>query len=150
MSDLHMAGGLRFADAGANHFPSFRAWPRGAVKAGNDVLEFKTCLLVQTPELGGCALAPACIHKHVDIHPLARIELGCLGHHPLHQHHPRQMRRFTRLTNPFSRSGKNLWAAYCLHFAYYNFCRVHRTLRVTPAREAGIADNVWDLSELLA
>lgn len=39
---------------------------------------------------------------------------------------------------------------YCLHFAYYNPCRVHKTLHVTPAMEAGIIDHVWDLSELLA
>jgi hypothetical protein len=60
-----------------------------------------------------------------------------------------QMRRLTRLTNAFSKKWDNLWSAYCLHFAYYNFCRTHKTLRVTPAMEAGIADHVWDLAELL-
>jgi hypothetical protein len=40
--------------------------------------------------------------------------------------------------------------AYCLWFAFYNFCRIHQTLRVTPAMEAGITDHVWDLAELLA
>jgi IS1 family transposase len=60
-----------------------------------------------------------------------------------------QMRRLTRLTNAFSKKWENLWAAYCLHFAYYNFCRIHRTLRVTPAMESGIADHVWELAELL-
>jgi transposase-like protein/IS1 family transposase len=59
------------------------------------------------------------------------------------------MRRLTRLTNGFSKKWNNLWAAYCLHFAYYNFCRIHKSLRVTPAMEAGIADHVWMLSELL-
>jgi len=44
----------------------------------------------------------------------------------------------------------HLWSAYCLHFAYYNFCRIHRSIRVTPAMEAGIADHVWELKELLA
>src|SRR5271165_5018639 len=48
-----------------------------------------------------------------------------------------QMRRLTRLTNGFSKKWENLWAAYCLHFAYYNFCRIHRSLRVTPAMETG-------------
>ena len=43
-----------------------------------------------------------------------------------------------------------LWAAWCLHFAYYNFCRIHKTLRVTPAMEAGITDRVWELADLLA
>ena len=60
-----------------------------------------------------------------------------------------QMRRLTRLTNAFSKKWENLWAAYCLHFAYYNFCRIHSTIGVTPAMEAGIADHVWELAELL-
>jgi transposase-like protein/IS1 family transposase len=59
------------------------------------------------------------------------------------------MRRLTRLTNAFSKKWENLWAAYCLHFAYYNFCRVHQTLRVTPAMEAGITARVWNLCDLL-
>jgi transposase-like protein/IS1 family transposase len=61
-----------------------------------------------------------------------------------------QMRRLTRLTNAFSKEWESLWAAYCLHFAYYNFCRLHKTIRVTPAMEAGITDRVWELKELLA
>jgi transposase-like protein/IS1 family transposase len=60
------------------------------------------------------------------------------------------MRRFTRLTNAFSRKWENHWAAVCLWYAYYNFCRVHKSLRVTPAMEAGIADHIWTLAELLA
>jgi len=60
-----------------------------------------------------------------------------------------QMRRLTRLTNGFSKKWENLWAALCLHFAYYNFCKIHRTLRVTPAMQAGIADSVWDIADLL-
>jgi IS1 family transposase len=61
-----------------------------------------------------------------------------------------QIRRLTRLTNGFSKKWENLWAALCLHFAYYNFCRIHKTLRVTPAMEASIADHVWSIVELLA
>lgn len=60
-----------------------------------------------------------------------------------------QIRRLTRLTNAFSKKWENLWAALCLHFAWYNFVRVHRTLRVTPAMEAGITDHVWEMEELL-
>ena len=60
-----------------------------------------------------------------------------------------QMRRLTRLTNAFSKKWENLWAAYCLHFAYYNFCRIHKTLRVTPAMESGITSRVWTLADLL-
>ena len=61
-----------------------------------------------------------------------------------------QIRRLTRLTNAFSKKWENLWAALCLHFAYYNFCRVHTSLRVTPAMESGLTDHVWTIKELLA
>jgi hypothetical protein len=59
------------------------------------------------------------------------------------------IRRFTRLTNAFSKKLGNLKAACALHFAYYNFCRVHQTLSVTPAMEAGLTDHVWTIAELL-
>ena len=58
-------------------------------------------------------------------------------------------RRFTRLTNAFSKKLANLKTALALHFSYYNFCRIHQTLRVTPAMTAGVTDRVWDLGELL-
>jgi len=61
-----------------------------------------------------------------------------------------QIRRLTRLTNGFSKKWDNLRAAVALHFAFYNLCRIHQTIRVTPAMEAGIADHVWELKELLA
>jgi IS1 family transposase len=59
------------------------------------------------------------------------------------------MRRFTRLTNAFSKKIENLRAAVSLHFAHYNFVRVHRTLRVTPAMEAGVSGRLWSLDELV-
>jgi IS1 family transposase len=59
------------------------------------------------------------------------------------------MRRFTRLTNAFSKKVENLFYALALHFMYYNFCRIHQTLRVTPAMEAKVTDHVWDIGELL-
>jgi hypothetical protein len=59
------------------------------------------------------------------------------------------MRRLTRLTNAFSKKWENMEKALALHFAYYNFCRVHQSLRVTPAMEAGIADHIWTLDELI-
>jgi IS1 family transposase len=58
------------------------------------------------------------------------------------------IRRFTRLTNAFSKKVENHAAAVAIWFMYYNFCRVHQTLRVTPAMEAGIADRVWSVEEL--
>lgn len=60
------------------------------------------------------------------------------------------MRRMTRLTNGFSKKWENLEAAYALWFGYYNFCRVHSSLRVTPAMEAGITDHIWTIAELIA
>jgi len=59
------------------------------------------------------------------------------------------MRRFTRLTNGFSKKVENLYYAVALHFMYYNFCRIHQTLRVTPAMEAKITDHVRDIQEII-
>jgi IS1 family transposase len=59
------------------------------------------------------------------------------------------LRRFTRLTNAFSKKLSNMKAALAIHFAHYNFCRIHQTLRVTPAMAAGLTDSVWNLDALL-
>ena len=59
------------------------------------------------------------------------------------------MRRFTRLTNAFSKKIENHGHAVALYFLHYNFCRVHKTLRVTPAMEAGLANHVWTMEELV-
>lgn len=59
------------------------------------------------------------------------------------------MRRLTRLTNGFSKKWENLKAAYALHFAHYNFCRIHSSIKCTPAMEARITNRVWDLKDLL-
>jgi len=60
------------------------------------------------------------------------------------------MRRFTRLTNGFSKKIENHFYAVAIHFMHYNFCRVHKTLRVTPAMEANLTDHVWTIEEMLA
>ena len=60
------------------------------------------------------------------------------------------MRRFTRLTNGFSKKVENLRHAVALHYMYYNFCRVHQTLRVTPAMEAGVSNHIWTAEEVVA
>ena len=60
-----------------------------------------------------------------------------------------QMRRFTRLTNAFSKKLQNLEHAVALHYMHYNFCRIHQSLRVTPAMEAGVSDHVWSLNEII-
>ena len=59
------------------------------------------------------------------------------------------MRRFTRLTNAFSKKLENHTAAVALHFMHYNFARIHKTLRVTPAMEAGVSDHVWSTEEII-
>jgi hypothetical protein len=59
------------------------------------------------------------------------------------------MRRFTRLTNAFSKKIESHAAAISLYFAYYNFCRVHQTLRVTPAMQAGLTDHIWEIEDLV-
>jgi hypothetical protein len=59
------------------------------------------------------------------------------------------MRRFTRLTNAFSKKVENLQAAVALHFAHYNFVRTHKTLRMTPAMAANVSDRLWSIEELV-
>ena len=60
------------------------------------------------------------------------------------------MRRFTRLTNAFSKKIEHHVAAIALHYMYYNYCRIHQTLRVTPAMEAGISNHVWSIEEVIS
>jgi IS1 family transposase len=60
------------------------------------------------------------------------------------------MRRFTRLTNGFSKKLENHGHMVALYFMHYNFCKIHQTIRVTPAMEAGITDHVWSVEELIA
>jgi hypothetical protein len=59
------------------------------------------------------------------------------------------IRRLTRLANAHSKKWKSLEKALAIHFAFYNFCRVHQSLRVTPAMEAGITDHIWEMEELV-
>lgn len=59
------------------------------------------------------------------------------------------MRRFTRLTNGFSKKIENHWASVAMYFMYYNFCRIHQTLRVTPAMESGLSGHVWTIEEMV-
>jgi hypothetical protein len=59
-------------------------------------------------------------------------------------------RRFTRLTNAFSKKLENHKHAAAIHFMFYNYCRVHQTLRCTPAMEAGLTDHIWSLEEVVA
>lgn len=79
-------------------------------------------------------------HKHVSTSHVERSNLTIrMGN-----------RRFTRLTNAFSKKVENHEHMLALFFCYYNFCRIHQSLRVTPAMAAGISDNVWDLADIVA
>ncbi len=60
------------------------------------------------------------------------------------------MRRFTRLTNAFSKKIENLEHSLALHFMHYNFCRFHQTVKMTPAMAAGLADHPWSIQEIIA
>jgi len=60
------------------------------------------------------------------------------------------MRRFTRLTNAFSKKVENLGHAIALHFMYYNFCRRHQSLRVTPAMAAGVTNRLWEIEDIIS
>jgi hypothetical protein len=79
-------------------------------------------------------------HSHISTSPAERQNLTMRM----------QMRRFTRLTNAFSKKLENYEAAIELHYMHYNFARINQTLRVTPAMQAGIADHVWTLEEIVA
>ncbi len=59
------------------------------------------------------------------------------------------MRRFTRLTNAFSKKAENHAYAVALHFMHYNFCRTHKTLRMTPAMAAGLVSSPWEIEDLV-
>jgi IS1 family transposase len=93
------------------------------------------CIGIRTVEMNGAPKAKDISTSHVERHNLTM---------------RMSMRRFARLTNAFSKKLENHIAALALYFTYYNFCRVHQTLRVTPAMEAGIADHVWSVEELVA
>jgi hypothetical protein len=61
-----------------------------------------------------------------------------------------QSRRFTRLTNAFSKKLENHALSVGLHYMHYNFCRIHKTLRITPAMAAGVTDHAWDVADIVS
>ena len=94
-----------------------------------------TCIGTRTIRLSGKPKSEHISTSHVERHNLTM---------------RMSMRRFARLTNAFSKKIENHIAGLSLYFMYYNFCRVHQTLRVAPAMEAGIADHVWSIEEVIA
>jgi hypothetical protein len=87
---------------------------------------------------------------HTVLKLFPEIGTACANFHDANVRRIPSMRRFTRLTNAFSKKIENHADAVALHFMHYDFCRVHKTLRVTPANEAGISDHVWGIDELAA
>jgi hypothetical protein len=84
---------------------------------------------------------------------LPRPGKASLAVHHFERHHMNltmSNRRFTRLTNAFSKKLENLEHSVALYAMHYNFCRIHRILRVTPAMEAGVSDHVWSIGEVIA
>jgi hypothetical protein len=112
------------------------AWHRARMfQDMGDVSDDAVCMGARKAVING---APD--HKHISTSYVVRQNLTMRM----------SMRRFTRLTNAFSKKVENLEHAVALHYMHYNFCRIHQTLRVTPAMEAGISDHVWSLDEVIA
>lgn len=104
------------------------------------------------PERGGRYSPPKCIGVQTD-----KIQGNPTREHVNTSYVERQnltmrmsMRRFTRLTNAFSKKVENLAHAIALHFMYYNFCRRHQTLGMTPAMASGLTDHEWSVDEIVA
>jgi IS1 family transposase len=106
----------------------------GAERAGE--ARYSPANIVGTTEKHVCGMADS---RHISTSHIERQNLTMRM----------QMRRFTRLTNAFSKKIENHAHNVALHFMHYNFCRIHQTLRVTPAMQAGLADHVWELDELI-
>jgi IS1 family transposase len=107
----------------------------GEDRAGETRYSPAECIGTRTAEISGIPKREHISTSHVERHNLTM---------------RMSMRRFARLTNAFSKKIENHIAGLSLYFMYYNFCRVHQTLRVTPAMEAGISDHVWSVEEVVA
>jgi IS1 family transposase len=107
----------------------------GAVRSGE--ARHSPANIIETSERHVCGLADL---RHISTSHVERQNLTMRM----------QMRRFTRLTDAVSKKVENHAHNVALHFMHYNFCRIHQSLRVTPAMEAGLADHVWEFEELVA
>ena len=108
--------------------------------------------LYQADRLGEARYSPPRIKEAIPVPVIGSPNMGLISTSYVERQNltiRMQVRRFTRLTNAFSKKLCNLKSALALHFAHYNFVRVHRTLRVAPAVAAGLEDHTWDLRELL-
>jgi IS1 family transposase len=107
----------------------------GEDRAGEARYSPAECIGTRTAEISGSPKREHISTSHVERHNLTM---------------RMSMRRFARLTNAFSKKIENHIAGLSLYFMYYNFCRVHQTLRVTPAMEAGVTGHVWTVEEVVA
>jgi IS1 family transposase len=151
-------GKLAYATAPFNRFQlttdGFGPYVSAVKMLLRDRVDFAQLIKVYgTPQDGEGRYSPAEVVDSVPVEIMGRpvADRICTSHIERQNLSVRMgMRRMTRLTNGFSKKWENLEAAYALWFAYYNFCRVHKTLRVTPAMEAGITDHIWTIAELIA
>jgi transposase-like protein/IS1 family transposase len=147
--------GLRLATRGQFQITTdgFRPYRSAISNTLEDRADFAQCIKVyRAPTEGQARYSPAEVQSIEIVPVMGRPDPQriCTSHIERQNLSIRMgTRRFTRLTNAFSKKWENHWAALACWFAYYNFCRVHKTLRITPAMAAGIADHVWSVRELL-
>ena len=132
----------------------FRPYVQAVHRILHDRVDFAQLIKVYgTPRDGEQRYSPGEVIDAVPVPVMGRPDINriCTSHIERQNLSIRMgMRRMTRLTNGYSKKWENLEAAYALWFAFYNFCRVHSSLRVTPAMESGITNRVWSLGDLLA
>jgi IS1 family transposase len=148
MADLasRTSGRVQLSTDGLKHYP-----PAIVDAYGEDGVDLGVVVKIYSRNAGGRYSPPECIdckketvlgapdEQHISTSHVERSNLTLRM----------SMRRFTRLTNAFTRKVENHAAMVALFFCYYNFARVHQTLRVTPAMAAGITDHVWEIEEIV-
>lgn len=127
------------------------AWYRGAIEEAFPDVDYATLTKIYTAEPTGRYSPPRFVGERSEVikgNPDPRhISTSYVERQNLTMR--MSMRRFTRLTNGFSKKGANHAHAVALHFMHYNFARIHGTLRITPAMAAGISDHVWSIEEIV-
>lgn len=150
--DRATTGQFQLTTDGWESYPEAVSYSLGVrVSYAQLIKEYRTAHPAQSPE-GECRYSPSRVLEVFKVPVIGEpaTDAICTSHVERQSLTIRmQMRRLTRLTNGFSKPWENLHAAFALHFAYYNFCRIHKTLRCTLAMEARITNHVWELKDLL-
>jgi IS1 family transposase len=127
------------------------AWYKGAIEEAFPEVDYATVTKIYSAEPTGRYSPPRFVGEKTEVirgNPNPRhISTSFVERNNLTMR--MQMRRFTRLTNGFSKKQENHAHAVAIHFLHYNFCRIHRTLRITPAMAAGLSDHVWSMEEVI-